>query len=298
MRTSFKLPMALAAALCVWLAADASALTPYQDNLQSGTGWDTSVSQDPAAISFGAGGLVISTNPGGDPNEFQRQATIYTARNDLDWVGEAGPITYSMTISDFATPMTGTSGGYEANLLLVGNEAAPFPNFADFNAADVLMLRVVDFGPKTFLAGANQYGAELWIKTNSPGQPDGTGGIFDGTKVAAFYNSTSGQLLNPNGTWSFTINPNGTAFITTPNGQVSTPGTFTGTGSLPAGAGASFNTANLYLQASNGSQIAGDSITFSSVAAIPEPSTILSMACGLGLVLGRFLMSRKRTRLV
>ena len=155
------------------------------------------------------------------------------------------------------------------------------------------MLRVVDFGPQAFLGGANQYGAELWIKTGSASDS-----IFNGTKVAAFYNSTSGQLLNPNGTWSFTINPNGSAFISTPNGQVSTPGQFTGTGTLPVGANSFFNTANLYLQVQNGNQVPGDSITFSSVAAIPEPSTVLSMVCGLGLVLGRFLMTRKRTPLV
>lgn len=291
MRTSFKLPMALAAALCVWLATEASAFIPFQNNLQNGTGWDTSVSQDAAAISFGAGGLTITTNPFGNPLQFQRQATVYTARNDLDWVGEAGPITYSMTISDFAAPMTSGSG-YEANMLLVGNASAPFPNFADFNAANVLMFRVVDFGPQAFLGGANQYGAELLIKTNNPNDT-----IFNDTKVAAFYNSTSGQLLNPNGTWSFTINPDGTSFITAPNGQVSTPGQFTGTGSLPAGANSWFNTANVYLQVQNGNQAAGDSVTFSSVAAIPEPSTVLTMVCGLGLVVGRFLMSRKRTPL-
>jgi len=292
-KTKLQWPAILAAVVLLMSAAGASAqLVPYSDNLTSGTDWDNSVSQDAAAPVFGPGGLTITTNPFGNPIDFQRQATVYTGRNDLGWGGQAGPITYSMGISDFAAPMVSGSG-YEANLLLVGNESAPFPNFADFNADSVLMLRVGDFGPQAFLGGNNQYGAELWIKTNA-----GNDSIFNGTKVAAYYNSTQGELLNPNGDWSFTINPNGSVFITTPNGQVSTPGQFTGTGLMPAGSEAFFNTANVYLQVNNGDQAAGDSVTFSSVQAIPEPSTIFTMLGGLGLVVGRFLFNRKRKSLV
>jgi hypothetical protein len=291
-KTKLQWPVFLGALVLLMSAAGASAqLVPYNDNLTTGTGWTKAVSQDSAASVFGPGGLTITTNPFGNPIDFQRQAAAYTGRNDLGWGGQSGPITYSMGISDFAAPMVSGSG-YEANMLLVGNAGA-LPNFADFNGANVLMLRVGDFGPQAFLGGNNQYGAELWIKTGAA-----NASIFDGTKVAAYYNSTAGQLLNPNGNWSFTINPNGSAFITTPNGQISTPGQFTGTGLMPAGSEAFFNTANVYLQVNNGNQAAGDSVTFSSVQAIPEPSTVFTMLGGLGLVVGRFLFSRKRTSLV
>lgn len=287
---STKMPVVLAAAICLLFAAgEASAFNNLNSNLTSGTGWTDSVSQNPNAESFGPGGLTLTASASGT---FQRQAVAFTARNDLDWVGESGAITYSFTLSDFPTAITSGSA-YEANMLLVGNQGNPLPNFADFNAANVLMFRVSDFGPQAFLGGANQYGAELLIKTGSA-----SSSIFNGTKVAGFYNSTSGSLLNPNGKWSFTINPDGTAFITAPDGQISTPGVDTGTGSLPVGANAFFNTATMYLQLQNGNQAGGDSMTFSNVAAVPEPSTVLSMMCGLGLVMGRLLMSKKREKLV
>jgi hypothetical protein len=290
MQKKMKMPAIALAAICLMLAAgNASAFNNFSDNLTTGAGWTDSVSQTATAESFGAGGLTLTSNPTGD---FQRQAVAYTTRNDLDWVGEAGPITYSFTLSDFPTAITSGSA-YEANMLLLGNQANPLPNFADFNAANVLMFRVSDFGPQAFLGGANQYGAELLIKTGAPSDS-----IFNGTKIAAVYNSTPGTLLNPLGKWSFTINTDGTAFITAPDGQISVPGAFTGTGSLPGGANAFFNTATMYLQLQDGNQTGSDSITFSNVAVIPEASTVFSMVCGLGLMMGRFLVSRKREKLV
>ena len=287
---SIKMPAVVAAAICLLSAAgQVSAFSNFSDNLTTGTGWTDSVSQNPNAESFGAGGLTLTASPSGS---FQRQAVAFTTRNNLDWVGESGPITYSFTISDFANPITSGSA-YEANMLILGNQGNPLPNFADFNAASVLMLRVSDFGPQAFLGGANQYGAELWIKTNTPNDS-----IFNGTKVAAIYNSTPGTLLNPNGKWSFTINTDGTASIVAPDGQISAPGVFTGTGFLPSGANSFFNTGSLYLQLQNGTQAGGDSITFSNVAVIPEASTVFSMISGLGLMMGRLLLSRKREKLV
>lgn len=290
MQNKMKMPVAALAAICLMLAAgEASAFNNFNNNLTNGTGWTDSVSQTATAESFGAGGLTLTSNPTGD---FQRQAVAYTLRNDLDWVGESGPITYSFTLSDFPTAITSGSA-YEANMLLLGNQSNPLPNFADFNAANVLMFRVSDFGPQAFLGGANQYGAELLIKTGSA-----SSSIFNGTKIAGFYNSTSGELLNPLGKWSFTINPDGTAFITAPDGQISIPGVDTGTGSLPVGANAFFNTATMYLQLQDGNQTGSDSITFSNVAVVPEASTVFTMVCGLGLMMGRFLLSKKREKLV
>lgn len=290
MQNKMKMPVAALAAICLMLAAgEASAFNNFNNNLTNGTGWTDSVSQTATAESFGAGGLTLTSNPTGD---FQRQAVAYTLRNDLDWVGESGPITYSFTLSDFPTAITSGSA-YEANMLLLGNQSNPLPNFADFNAANVLMFRVSDFGPQAFLGGANQYGAELLIKTGSA-----SSSIFNGTKIAGFYNSTSGELLNPLGKWSFTINPDGTAFITAPDGQISIPGVDTGTGSLPVGANAFFNTATMYLQLQDGNQTGSDSITFSNVTVVPEASTVFTMVCGLGLMMGRFLLSKKREKLV
>jgi len=286
------LPVIAAAAAWLIGAGDASAFTPFQSNLQNGTGWTDTVSQDSAAETFGPSGLTISTNPFGSPLQFQRQAVAYTGSNDLEWLSNPGSVSYSFTISDFANPTTVVNGGYEANLLIVGNQGGALPNFADFNAANVLMLRVVDLGPSAQLGGANGYAAELLYKAANPSQSIFPAPFGVGEKVAAIYN-----MANPLGTWSITLNGQN-AFITAPDGTVSQPGQFTGDGVMGADVLSAFNnTGHLYLQVNNGNTAAGDSITFSNVAAIPEPSTVLSMICGLGLVAGRFLMSRNRRKL-
>ena len=268
-----QLLLAAVAALALG-APQARAFTPANDNLTNGNNWNTGVSQDPSAAAFGPGGLTIATNPFGNPLQFQRQA-VASNGGDFSWLTAPGAVTYSFTLSDFANPTTIQNGGYEANMLLIGNQAQPLPNFADFNAANAILFRVVDLGPAQ--GGGNSYGAELLYKTGQASQSIFPAPFGVGTKVAAMYNETS-----PLGRWSITLSGQN-AFITDPTGHVSQPGQFTGSGHFNSDVLTAFNqNAHVYLQANNGQSAAGDSITFSNFQAIPEPSTWASLALGLG----------------
>ncbi len=129
-------------------------------------------------------GLNITASVTGtdDTARYQRQ-DIRTASGNYSWINSSnGPVTYSITITNFPS---GPGAGFEARLLLVGNHAPP-GNFADYNEANVIYMRLYNVG--------DHYDQELRYKVAAPASS-----IFNGT----YLGTISGP--SPIGTWGLTI---------------------------------------------------------------------------------------------
>src|SRR5206468_2492945 len=86
---------------------------------------------------------------------YQRQ-DVRTASGNYSWINPSnGPVTYSFSITNFPS---GPAAGFEAHMLLVGNNPAP-GNFADYNEANVIYLRLYNVG--------DHYDEELYYKVNA-----------------------------------------------------------------------------------------------------------------------------------
>ncbi|MFH0952720.1 MAG: choice-of-anchor D domain-containing protein, partial [Verrucomicrobiota bacterium] len=147
------------------------------------------------------------------------QAAIGSIHGSYSWM-QGGSWTYQFSAGneEFSIINNPPTEGYQLRLFLVGNNAGPQPDAtAEYNAPNVIMMFVTEFsGP------ADNWGADLWIKTNSPYQdPNGVG-----RRIAL----DSGDMkMCTNTTWGFTISgTNVTLWMTNaPRGYFSTTGNVT-----------------------------------------------------------------------
>lgn len=215
-----RIPKQLLGIALLTLATAASAFTTLDDNLSNAAHWDTFPMVDPTGVSFTAGGAVITATT----NNYQRQDIAYQGapNNDFSWVSQTTNITYSFNIASFPTGTDKTK--YEAHLYLIGNAGSLAPNYIDYNAANVLFVRIYQNG--------DGIGAELRYKDGSPAC-----GIYEpqyggcGSNLGGIY-----QQPTALGTWGVTISGGGTSVtFFGPSGTLLTA-------NLPASALTHFNT--------------------------------------------------------
>lgn len=163
---------------------------------------------------------LVSTN-----GQYDRQ-TVRTTVPEYSWVGAKGPVTYSLTLSEYpAEP------GYQTVMYLVPGDALGvdrhYPDWSEKVCGLVWINNTADgggnmrFAYKNDKPESNGYpGHEYWINDNGEVYSGGEGPGADGTGkggTIAYVNSAS--IL---GTWSVTFTGDTAVEITAPDGQTAT----------------------------------------------------------------------------
>lgn len=241
-------------------------------------------------------GLNVIDSPNGVND---RESIMSTTTSGISWVNNAGPVTYSFTITNF--PNSAAYPGFAAYMFLIpgpfdaeGAQTGPYANIPsyetapDYNETNVVFLdlengsyNVTNAGTVTAITGAVAY---LRYKVNEPNGNSmiyGTG-LYTNTPGSGSTNYGSGTLGGVNsptavGTWSITFNNNTSVTLTAPNGNSSS---FT----MPAYDAAMFSDANGFIlligSQPNSTGNVGQKVVYSSVriqgAAVPLNDNFLA----------------------
>lgn len=127
------------------------------------------------------------------------------------WLGAAGPVTYSITITNFPDPAVGFYGNYQAQIFLTsGNFPLPtYESAPDYNETNLVFLEIDETPTGTGYASFR-------YKVNEPNS---------NANVYGADNGTAGTLVTMNaasvlGTWSLTFNNDTNVTLSGPGGAV------------------------------------------------------------------------------
>ena len=151
---------------------------------------------------------VFSSTANGGVNQRTDIGLINSAVGNT-WLGAAGPVTYSISITNFPPPAVGFNGNYQAQIFLTSGNL-PLPSFEaapDYNETNLVFLEIDE------TSTGSAY-ASFRYKINEPNS---------NANVYGTDNGTAGTLVTMNapailGTWSLTFNNDTNVTLSGPGG--------------------------------------------------------------------------------
>ncbi len=170
-----------------------------------------------------APGLKLYTSA---PNEnFQRQNIVYAPSEDwgnqLWWVNQPEPITYSVTWSDF--PDRNTYAGFQGHIMLIPDSGMatgnPFPDYSDPNVILIEFQYVNTAGPDGTNGTPDDQVLARARFLHKVNEPNGNAMLYRGPNTNDLPVGILGELFAPSmlGTWSVTFHDNTSITLTAPD---------------------------------------------------------------------------------